>query len=286
MKYLRSFLIAIICSLAAFQPARAQLAGCTPKEAQAVKASMVFVVLKKETDDVAKIYNLLIKSAVEKYWTFSKYGFVGIDTIDRVIMNKGLYFMTTFDEQIVSNNGFINVSSIGIIRGGKLFGSYKHSEEMAWVYVRKDLWDYSARFTSMIQMLQNAMVWKSEPVNKKKDIYASFNKAGLLKGMVLYLDKKDLNEKLVDMSKLEKVYKHPVKVVDADEIKKAIDEQDPKVAFMHLTNNRNASCFFVAAKGGKVLWENEASINTQLQLINLTILEQLNAEIDIANNVK
>lgn len=281
MKHIKILLFVLISFAASTFTAHAQLAECTQKEAMAVKNSMVFVILKQESDEASKIYNIAIKSAMEKYWTFCKFGFVGIDTVDKLMMNnRGLYFIRTFDEQLLSTNGYINVSSIGILRGGKPYDSYKHVEEMAWVYVRKNLWEYAARFDNMVQALQNTMVWKANPDNKKKDIYALYTNVKPFKDKVLYIEKRDLSEKLVDMEKIQKAYKFKVKIVEAEELRQAVHDQDDNVIYMHLTNNRNSSCFFIAAKGGVVLWEHTAAINTQLQLINLTILEELNASVE------
>ncbi len=280
MKQISFLFLLLITTFFTFS-AKAQLAQCTQKEALAIKKSMVFVILKQESDDASKIYNSLIKEAMKKYWTFCNYGFVGIDTVDKILINNnGLYFIRTFDEQILSTNGYINVSSIGVLRGGKPYQSYKHVEEMAWVYVRKDLWEYAPRFDNMVQVLQNTLVWKANPDNEKKDIYSLYTNVKPFKDKVLYIEKRDLSEKLIDIAKIQSVYKFNVKIVDADELHNAVKTQDEKVIYMHLTNNRNASCFFIQAKGGEVLWEHSAAINTQLQLINLTILNQLNVAIE------
>lgn len=276
-----SFILLVLATLAFTFKAKAQLAGCSQKEALAIKNSMVFVILKQESDDVSKIYNSLVKEAMKKYWTFCNYGFVGIDTVDKILINNtGLYFIRTFDEQILSTNGYINVSSLGVLRGGRPYASYKHVEEMAWVYVRKDLWEYAPRFDNMVQALQNTLIWKANPENEKKDIYSLYTNVKPFREKVLYIEKRDLSEKLIDIAKIQSVYKFKVKIVDADELHKAVTAQDDNVIYMHLTNNRNASCFFITAKGGVVLWEHTAAINTQLQLIHLDILEELNAAIE------
>lgn len=101
-----SFILLVLATSAFTFKANAQLAGCSQKEALAIKNSMVFVILKQESDDASKIYNSLVKEAMKKYWTFCNYGFVGIDTVDKILINNtGLYFIRTFDEQILSTNG-------------------------------------------------------------------------------------------------------------------------------------------------------------------------------------
>lgn len=279
---IRAILVLFFSFVFLLNPAVAQLKGCKPKDAAAIKNSIVYIILKPGQDEVSKIYNQLMLTNIPKYWTFGRYAFVGMDTIDRVIFNKNVYFMTTFDEEIISTNGAIQVSSIGIIKGGKAFSKYKHTEEMAWVYVRKNLWEYANRFASMLQVLQNTLIWTADPANKKKDIYESFNKMAWMKDKVLYLEKKDINEKLLDVEKIEKVYKYPFKIVDTEELRRAIEAQDDKVVYMHLTNNRNSSCFFIAAKNGVVVFENKASINTQIQLISTSLLEAFDEAIDLA----
>jgi hypothetical protein len=257
----------------------AQLANCDQKEALAVKNAKMYFILKTENNEADKIYNHFLTKYVPTYWNLGKFDFVSADTIDKIILNDKVYFVTIFDEEIISTNGIINVSSMGIIKGGKLFKQYKHTDELAWVYVRKDLWDYAPRFPGMIQVLQNTIVWKADAANKKKDIYSSFNKQLSMKDRVLYIERKDLNEKLVDVNKLSKHYKFNYKIVEKEELLKAIEEQDPKVVYMHLTNNRNSSCFFISAKEGKVVWEHQATINTDIQLVNFLVLEEFSSAI-------
>ena len=180
----------------------AQLANCDQKEALAVKNAKVYFILKTENSEIDKIYNHFLTKYVPTYWNLGKFEFVSADTIDKTILNDKVYFVNIFDEEIISTNGIINVSSIGIIKGGKLFKQYKHTDELAWVYVRKDLWDYAPRFPGILQVLQNTLAWKADVANKKKDIYSSFNKQLSMKDRVLYIEKRDLNEKLVDVSKL------------------------------------------------------------------------------------
>lgn len=254
---------------------KSQLANCDQKDAANIKASKTYFILKTEKDDQDKYYNTFLQKYVTQFWNISKYEFVAADTIDKVILNNKAYFVTVFDEEIISNNGIINVSSIGIIRGGKAFKNYKHTDELAWVYIRKNTWEYAPRFANLIQVLQNTIAWKADAANKRKDIYESFNKQASLANKTLYLERTDLNEKLVDLTKLHKHYKYEFKIVDREELLKAVESQDPKVAYMHLTNNRNSSCFFINAKDGKVIWEHQATINTEVQLVNFFVLEEL-----------
>jgi hypothetical protein len=255
--------------------AKAQLANCEQREAAAIKNAKVYFLLKNEKDEQDKYYNTFLQKYVTQFWNISKYEFAAVDTIDRLILNPKAYFVTVFDEEIISNNGIINVSSIGIIKGGKAFKSYRHTDELAWVYIRKNMWEYAPRFASLIQVLQNTIAWKADPANKRRDIYESFNKQVWLKNKTLYIERTDLNEKLLDVSKLHKHYKYEFEIVDRDQLLKAIESQDPNVIYMHPTNNRNSSCFFISAKDGKVIWEHQATINTEIQLVSFFTLEEL-----------
>lgn len=137
---------------------------------------------------------------------------------------------------------------------------------LAYQDVDEDSYDY--KFAAFIKFAQYFVKYSEQ--NPGKDIKQLVKENQTeLKNYEIWVTAANLATDANTISKITKAYPYPVKIVTQEEIRKAIDENNPKVAFLHKvgpegTAGDGALClkFILTAKEGKPLYFDNHKISS------------------------
>lgn len=184
-------------------------------------------------------YNSEIEDAMKKYWTVTPYKFISKSELDDYIHSSKYSFLLKskmrYDAKKATD---VEYNILTLMIG---YGSAKKAEELPdlctfpLAYDKNDENKDLFKLPSAVQFMQNHVALTKSNANISKDnVIKFYNKnRTAFSEKTLYVLKSDLSPKVNSLAKIKKIYKGKVKVVSIDEIKKAIEEKDENVVYLH-----------------------------------------------------
>ncbi len=257
--------ILLILSLSFFI-GKSQTAVGTPEQLAQFYKTTTYVVLE---NNPMLMYNHVIKETVEKHWTITDYEFVTFSSDEfeeaRKDPNKSFLIMTKVYFEKDKTKAKYNYLKV------LLGGDYEFVNQMpdiahvpvSYVNVDEDTYDY--KLGMLVRFLQNHIeLTKNHPELNSKNIlkYYYKNLTADVKNKTLYVTKTDLAKNFNSLNQIKSVYPYKVKIVSREDIKKAIDNHDKNIVFVHKVgpegSKRKARCFntIVGASDAKMYYFN------------------------------
>ena len=201
-------------------------------------------------------FSLALKAAVEKYWTVTEYEFISQGNYREMISDKSKSFITrnyiAGDKDYICLNYFIG-GQRGMEQRGKIIASVKLKH-----YTEPDE-DMLYKIPTLVQNLQ----WKIQmKLNNNFSSAGDFEKfiqsqSHMVHSRTLYILNEYVTYKIKDLERLKKYYKHDVAVVNKEQIKQAIMNDDTSVVYLSIVapiknwGGQNGYYRVYSAKGGE-----------------------------------
>ncbi len=244
-------------------------------------------------DDDTSHYNETIKSALEKYWTYTKYEFISFKDYNENIENSSRIFLIpirslnlegcTIDKLSIQQFSDKKFVYKGIRKRYYQFNAtyfyYRPMLNLRAPYISKEMYAeiedpdfeyfYLAKNKDIINMLPNIIrewQWENETIaahpelsGKKEEEVQTFlteqQNLKQLKEKTLLIDENSVND--ITSEKIAEIYKYKFKLVPTKEIYKAIAEQDENICYLY-NGGRADGCSYpmtiFQASGGKILY--------------------------------
>jgi hypothetical protein len=185
-------------------------------------------------------YNDAMKEAAKSTWTITPFDFMSTEEFTKQRKNPNYSFIVrtkvTFGDAKDKKDD-IPYTFISLLNGKNSGGIAEMPDlaEFPVSYYDVDLDKYDYKLGAILLFLQNHMQWmKDNPEVKEKNIIGHYRNQKLpTKNKTLYLIKEELPVNLNTEEQIAKVYSGKVKIVEPEEITKAIEEKNQDVIFLH-----------------------------------------------------
>jgi len=182
-------------------------------------------------------FNHSISDIMQKYWTITPYEIIPSNQFDNMRKDPKLSFIVLSKVQLERDKKEVYYLYLDVLLGSKLkeLTSMPVLLSLPLAYTGVDEDDYLEKLPLMIRFVQvhlNNLKAAKKPQtlhnlkNYSKDSKALINKTLLVK-------ETDLSEEVNTLEKIQKVYSGKVKIVESEEIVKAIEEKTSDLAVLH-----------------------------------------------------
>jgi hypothetical protein len=251
----RIIIVIAIVTMASQLSAQINFANAT--EIKQFLKSKTLVVL---NDDPFSSFNETIKACLPKLWTITPYEYITVDEFETKMSNSSYSFLMLSEAEQTEDGVKCTYNFLNLILGGS--SNLNKMPDLGSVplsYVDVDESNYLYKIGGILVFMQAHVKYASEHpsivpklVNKDSGID--------IKTKELWLLKDELPANFNTIEKIKAVYPYTVKLVTKEEIKKAIEDKNPNVVYMHKVGPQGTitggKCwkFLVTAKEGEVLY--------------------------------
>ncbi len=209
-------------------------------------------------DKLFSDFNDKIKEAVEQNWTLTEYEFISNAEFQKQRFNSNYSFLVTSIVTFNKDKTDAKYNFLSLLLGGqaKEIGDMPDLCSIPLSYVKVDEESYIYKLTALIQFMENHIVLVTKnPEVISENVLRYYNKNNAeTKDKTIYIIKNELNYDINSLAKIKKEYPGKVKLVEADEIQRAIKNKNNDVIFLHKvgpekTKNK-ARCFKILIGAG------------------------------------
>jgi hypothetical protein len=261
---MKKIIIVIAISVMAFQLS-AQVNFANSAEIKSFLKSKTLVVL---DDDPFSSFNETIKACMPKFWTITSYEYITVEEFETKMSNSSYSFLMLSEAQQMEDGVKCTYNFLNLILGGSTnLNNMPDLGSVPLSYIDVDEENYLYKIGGILVFMQSHVKYASEHpsvvpklVNKDSGID--------IKTKELWLLKDELPSNFNTIEKIKAVYPYTVKLVTKEEIKKAIEDKNANVVYLHKVGPQgtitSGKCwkFLVTAKEGEVLYYDGHTINT------------------------
>lgn len=224
-------LLILACFVTTLQ---AQLKVASPDEVNKFFKTKTLVVL---TEDMLSDYDQVIQDAIKKHWTVTEYDFIGPSEFPNYTMKKENSFLVLSALKVTHKNEALTFKVLNFLLGG-VSKDINRMPDLGTVPVLFEMLDASPSYyklASIVQFIQkNILYIKENPEITTPKLIKHYNdQKDQIKTKELWLLEEELGPNVNTLSKIQKIYPHKVKIVSADELQKAIEEQNKDICFLY-----------------------------------------------------
>ncbi len=253
---MKKIIVVLAFSLLSFQLS-AQIKFANSSEISKFLKSKTYVVL---DGDPFSSFNETIKACMPEFWTITPYEFITVEQFDTKKTNGSYSFIMLSEAEQTEDGVKCTYNFLNFILGGNSdLNKMPDLGSVPLSYVDASEENYLYKIGGILTFMQSHVKYASEHssitpklINKDSGIN--------IKTKELWLLKEELPSNFNTIEKIKTVYPYTVKLVTKDEIKKAIEEKNPNVVYLHKVGPEGTitggKCwkFLVTAKEGEVLY--------------------------------
>lgn len=233
-----------------FNTLNAQIPVATEKQINAFYKSTTLVV---REGGMFSDFNSEIEAVMKEHWTVTPYKFISPNDLGKYMHNsKYSFIMKTkirYDAKKVADVEYNFLTLVLGLQGAKNVTTLPDLCSFPLSYDQGDDSKYMFKLPSAVQFMQNHVeLTRSNDKVSAENVIKYYNKNRTkFSEKTLYVLKADLAPKVNSLAKIKKIYKGKVKVVSIEEMKRAIDEKDESIVFLHKVgptkNSPKARCW-------------------------------------------
>lgn len=230
MKKIAAILLLTVSTYSAF----AQRNLVRPEDVKTFLGTKTFVVLE---DNPMSGYNVEIRDAVERSWKITPFEFITAKEFEKVRndINKSFLVLIQikFDgDKSVPIYNFLSVSMGAAVKKITDMPDIC-SIPLSYNGLPEDTYTY--KLEGIIRFMQSYInTINNDPKMIKKDAFKFYNKNSKeIKKKELWVTESGLEKDTRALTDIRKNYKHVIKVVNPEDIQKAIQEKNPNVLYLH-----------------------------------------------------
>lgn len=205
-----------------------------PEDVKAFLASKTYVVLE---DNPMSGYNVEICDAVERSWKITPYEFISAKEFEKVRNDIDKSFLVLIQMKFDGDKTtpIYNFLSASIGAAVKKITDMPDICSIPLSYNGLPEDSYSYKLEGIIRFMQNYITAiNADPTLIKKDAFKFYNKnSKSIKTKELWVTESSLEKNTRALTDIRKNYKHNIKVVNPEDIQKAIKEKNPNVLYLH-----------------------------------------------------
>ncbi|MGE0077032.1 MAG: hypothetical protein AB7S48_04140 [Bacteroidales bacterium] len=205
-----------------------------PEDVKAFLASKTYVVLE---DNPMSGYNVEIRDAVEKSWKITPYEFITAKEFENVRNDINKSFLVLIQMKFDGDKSvpIYNFLSVSLGAAVKKITDMPDICSMPLSYNGLPEDTYSFKLEGLIRFMQSYInTINSDPKLIKKDAFKFYNKNSKeIKSKELWVTESSLEKNTRALTEIRRNYKHNIKVVNPEDIQKAIKEKNPNVLYLH-----------------------------------------------------
>lgn len=235
----------------------AQINFANSSEIKSFLKSKTYVVL---DEDPFSSFNETIKACMPEFWTITPYEFITAAEFDKKKTNSAYSFIMLSEAEQKEDGVVCRYNFLNFILGGSSDLNKMPdlgSVPLSYVDVEED--NYLYKLGGILLFMQSHVKYFSEHSNIKPTLINKDSGTDI-KTKELWLLKEELPANFNTIEKIKIVYPYTVKLVTKEEIKKAIEDKNPNVVYLHKVgpegNIAGGKCwkFLVTANDGEVLY--------------------------------
>jgi len=219
-------------------------------------------------DNPFSAFNAFVSDGLNDVWKITPFEIINYEVFEKKMGDNRSSFL--FVSQAQMGKGDLNSYFIINLVMGDVSKNINKMPELCVVPVSFDEVDpevYEYRFPALIKFIDYFIRYAQK--NPGKDIQQIVKEnASELKNYELWLIQDDLASSVNTVEKIKKYYPYTIKFTTAEEISKAIDENNPKVAFLHKVGPEGTAAgsasvykFVITAKEGKPLYFDQHKVS-------------------------
>ncbi len=182
-------------------------------------------------------YNFYIREVVEKEWTLTEYEFIPFKEFEEKRKDSRYSFLKASDVTFEKDKLMARYKFLMLSMGG----NYRHVRQMPDIagvpigYSSVEPEEYMYKVTSLVRFLHNHVLLLKEKPKLLDDRNLNYYNDNLeeIQDKTLYLLKEEMSPEFDTRREIEEVYPHKFKFVTREDIKKAIEQKDPDVVYLH-----------------------------------------------------
>lgn len=183
------------------------------------------------------IYNMKIKEVLEKNWTLTKLEYISAKEFEQMRKERDKSFLVLITYKFPDENVSVNYLHLTAVNGSATSKVTDMPEVigMPVSYAKLEDISYSYKIEAIIRfMQQHILAMKNDPSVLKNDMLDPYNKnVSKIKEKELWLTEKDLEKDMRNLAAQRKAYPFPIKIVNPEDIEKAIADKNDNVLFVH-----------------------------------------------------
>ncbi len=225
---------------------------------RAFKESTMMVVL---DSNPFTAYNDRIKEEMDRFWTVTDYEFISFDEFEE-IRTSDEYSFLVFAEIKQRNIPYV-FSFMNFVLGdsNRDFNRMPDLGSVPLAYRDVDEENYLYKMGAFIQFMHNYAKDLGDPSHMRLRRFINV-RDDRIQDMELWLLEEELAPEIRTVEKIQQYYPYSVKIVNKDDIQKAISQQREDVAFLHKigpedTVNEGMCWKFIVTTDGTVLYSND-----------------------------
>jgi len=263
MKKISTVLLMLICLPIIL---KAQIKAPDKEKVDVFLKSKTYVVLE---ENPFSVFNAFVSNEMKDIWTITPFEVITYEDFEKKMGDSRSSFLFVSQARM-GKNELYDYSIINLVMGDASRNLNKLPElcivPVSYAEVDEESFEY--RFPVLIKFIEYFIRYSAKNPGKDIQEIVKENASGL-KDYELWLVSTDLASNVNTVEKIKKYYPYAVKIVTADEIEKAISENNPKVALLHKvgpegTVSGSGTCykFIITAKEGKPLYFSNHTIGS------------------------
>ncbi|MCK9611834.1 MAG: hypothetical protein M0R16_02910 [Bacteroidales bacterium] len=244
----------------------AQLTAPAKEDVEAFNKSKTYVVLE---DNPFSVFNAYATEGLEKIWKITPFEVISYEEFEKKMSDTRSSFLYVAQASFGKSQSY-DYTIINLVMGdaSKNLNKLHDLCIVPVAYAEVDEESYEYRFGALLKFVDYYMKYISK--NPGKDIEQMVKEnATEMNKYELWLTKSELAVNVNTVEKIKKYYPYAVKIVEPEEIDKAIEENYSNVALLHKVGPEGtvlgATCykFIITAKEGKPLYFSEHKITSE-----------------------
>jgi hypothetical protein len=236
----------------------AQIKFANALEIKTFLKSKTLVVL--DEDQGAANFNEALKACVTKFWTITPYEFINTQQFDTKKSSKAFSFIMLSEAEQFEKGVSCKYNFLNLVLGGSAdLNAMPDLGSVPLSYTDVDEASYLYKIGGLLLFMQTHVKYTNDHPGAKLEL-TNKDSGTDIKTKELWLLKEELPANFNTLDKIKTVYPYTVKLVSKDDIKKAIDDKNPNVVYLHKVGPEGTmsggKCwkFLVTANNGEVLY--------------------------------
>ena len=205
-------------------------------------------------------FSKALKECMPKFWTITPYEFITPEEFETKRTIKTASFLFVSEAEITEDDVTTSYTIFNVVMGGSAnVNKLRDLGSVPLSYSEADESSYLYKLGGILLFIQDHIKYTSENGTQKLSLIKK-NSSADFKSKELWLLSDELPANMKTVAQIKKVCPFAVKIVTKDDIKKAIDDKNPKVIFLHKIGpedaQTNGKCwkFMVLAQTGQVVY--------------------------------
>jgi hypothetical protein len=222
-------------------------------------------------DDIFNTYNSAIQTAVEQSWTVTPFKFISMKEFKDIRQRSEYSFLIRTKVFSEKHPDKVSYTFLSLVVGeiDKNFEELPEICSFPLSYYNVDYEKYDYKIGALLLFIQNhiEITYNDESLSDKNILHHYNKNISNISEKEIYLNKENIETAVNSESKISKIYSGKVKIVDSDEIQKAIDEKNEDVIILHIVTPPDNSgsigkCYkmLIGAADGKLYYYDAHSI--------------------------